>query len=619
MRKLIFVLSFLAICAVSNAQQLGGYLYLQNQASPPAPLTGTGLLYFDSNNNFNVTGSTGSLVPGVFSGISVNQTPTLGDIADFSEATAGIGTITVTSTGTTVSGTGTKFSRTFHVGDAIYANSETHTVATISSDTAMTTDAWTNAFGPGSYTTAGIQKVQLSGAGTFLFNSTSPSLGITSLIQDASTYSNTPYQGIRILPTITDTTGVSYSSVGALAQPTYVITTSPTATNIVGGQFQALIGSGNTQNLTGITSGLLGGITADAGSAGTLTSGYGVRSAVGASSSTMVLTSGYGFGVSTFGFTGSASITNGASFASVMPTGNITNYTGLLLGTVTIPSGNFGIYDSTGYPWHDGGSLSVASTVTVPEVDVTAGGPANNGSIYGLAGSGLALQMRTGTGNDFIIVTPNAASTFLSVPTGTRDAIWGSTTASTAYNNGGAQFKGGVGISGNLFSNGNSTFTGSITGNNLVSTVATGTAPLIVSSTTNVANLNASSVSGATYATGTWTPVANSFTNVGGAPTLSGTYSKIGNIVTICITITPVTSFTTVAGTSNVTGLPYPMLTTAGFYMVCPNPNTSGSQTGINGAFYGVSNSGSNQLTAGSGVTFTSPISGTASYITSTP
>jgi len=53
----------------------------------------------------------------------------------------GAGTIAVTAS-TTVTGTGTKFT-SLSVGDKIIASGETHTVATITSDTALTTDAWT--------------------------------------------------------------------------------------------------------------------------------------------------------------------------------------------------------------------------------------------------------------------------------------------------------------------------------------------------------------------------------------------------------------------------------------------------------------------------------------------
>jgi hypothetical protein len=55
-------------------------------------------------------------------------------------------------------------------------------------------------------------------------------------------------------------------------------------------------------------------------------------------------------------------------------------------------------------------------------------------------------------------------------------------------------------VSGGTFSGTTFTGTGLVKGNQLQSTVATGTAPLIVASTTNVANLNASSLNGATFA-----------------------------------------------------------------------------------------------------------------------
>lgn len=52
---------------------------------------------------------------------------------------------TITSAGTTVTGTGTRFLSTFIVGDAIYANMQVRTVTAIASDTSLTTDT---AFSP---------------------------------------------------------------------------------------------------------------------------------------------------------------------------------------------------------------------------------------------------------------------------------------------------------------------------------------------------------------------------------------------------------------------------------------------------------------------------------------
>ena len=76
---------------------------------------------------------------------------------------------------------------------------------------------------------------------------------------------------------------------------------------------------------------------------------------------------------------------------------------------------------------------------------------------------------------------------------------------------------------------------GNLTGNVIVSTVSTGTAPLTVSSTTNVANLNASSLAGATFAApgaiGGGTPSTGTFTTLSGT---TSTTSPLYNTTTNC-------------------------------------------------------------------------------------
>jgi len=81
-----------------------------------------------------------------------------------------------------------------------------------------------------------------------------------------------------------------------------------------------------------------------------------------------------------------------------------------------------------------------------------------------------------------------------------------------------------------LWSTSGLTMSGNIqTNSQLVSTVATGTAPLVVSSTTNVANLNASSLNGATFAApgaiGGTTPSSGAFTSI------SATGNNSGNVL----------------------------------------------------------------------------------------
>jgi len=58
------------------------------------------------------------------------------------------------------------------------------------------------------------------------------------------------------------------------------------------------------------------------------------------------------------------------------------------------------------------------------------------------------------------------------------------------------------------------------------------------------------------YSEGTWTPVATSLTNVGGAPTLTGTYTRLGRLVRFNIKIVPVTNTSSTAGTTKIT-LPF--------------------------------------------------------------
>jgi hypothetical protein len=59
------------------------------------------------------------------------------------------------------------------------------------------------------------------------------------------------------------------------------------------------------------------------------------------------------------------------------------------------------------------------------------------------------------------------------------------------------------------------------------------------------------------YEEGTWTPVLNSFTNTGGR-TLTGRYTKIGNMVTIVVSISTGTqTLTSTANTSYISGLPF--------------------------------------------------------------
>jgi hypothetical protein len=109
------------------------------------------------------------------------------------------------------------------------------------------------------------------------------------------------------------------------------------------------------------------------------------------------------------------------------------------------------------------------------------------------------------------------------------------------------------------------------TGEQIVSTLATGTAPLSVASTTNVANLNASSLNGATFAApgaiGGTTPAAGTFTTLtantnlsinGGTALTTTNQTGTGNLVlaTSPTLVTPALGTPSALVLTNATGLP---------------------------------------------------------------
>lgn len=67
------------------------------------------------------------------------------------------GTVTVVGTSPTVTGSGTMFINTFRPGDTITANSETHTITSVNSNTSLTTDVWTGSASAQTYTTTNLK------------------------------------------------------------------------------------------------------------------------------------------------------------------------------------------------------------------------------------------------------------------------------------------------------------------------------------------------------------------------------------------------------------------------------------------------------------------------------
>lgn len=98
-----------------------------------AAQTGTGSTFVVQNSP-NLTGQVG--IGGTNPGTSQVQ---------ITSPTTVTGTLTNSAAGTAITGTSTLFLTEFHIGDTITMNAETQTITGITSDTAMTTTAWTGA------------------------------------------------------------------------------------------------------------------------------------------------------------------------------------------------------------------------------------------------------------------------------------------------------------------------------------------------------------------------------------------------------------------------------------------------------------------------------------------
>jgi len=90
------------------------------------------------------------------------------------QSTAGVGTVSVGAGGTAWTGVGTQFLNTFKVGDTITSEGQTLTIATISSNTALTTNAVGAAISGKAYTLAGGTRFSVLGNGNVGIGTTNP-------------------------------------------------------------------------------------------------------------------------------------------------------------------------------------------------------------------------------------------------------------------------------------------------------------------------------------------------------------------------------------------------------------------------------------------------------------
>lgn len=183
-----------------------------------------------------------------------------------------------------------------------------------------------------------------------------------------------------------------------------------------------------------------------------------------------------------------------------------------------------------------------AGSVTIGTTTITSG--ATNSILYQNGASPAGTIGEITTANNGVLVTSAAGVPSISstLPTAVQSNIVQLGTQAAALAMGGQNITG----------------AGTITGTQITSTISTGTAPLVVASTTNVPNLNASSLNGATFASpgsiGSGTAAAGAFTTLSASSTVSGTgfSTYLASPPAIGGTAAAAGTFTTLKATGNV-------------------------------------------------------------------
>lgn len=422
--------------------------------------------------------------------------------------------------------------------------------------------------------TAGITNANLANssltvtAGTGLNGGGSVSLGGLTTISLPATGTAGTYGSALNIPIITTdaqgrVTGVVNTAISGL-----------TASNLAAGDFSSKINSGTysinisgnaatSTNATNFTGSLAGDVTGTQGStvvgkingavlgtttatSGNLLIGSGTQWVTKALSGDGTLSAG---GVLTLKNTGTAGTYGTALVIPVITTdaqGRITSVTNTTISGLTNSnlSGTAGITNA---------NLANSS------VTVNTSGPLSGGGSTSLGAVGLTLSCPTclvSGGSLFTAASTSGSNSTISQG-GTLTLAAG--TNLTTTNNGSGQIT--------FATVTNPSFSGQIT-----STVSTGTAPLVIASTTNVANLNASSLNGATFAApgaiGSGTPSTGAFTTLSSTGT-----SNIGQGTGV-VTVNS-------SGALNLTGAAASTLTTGANTLTLTSSNFNVASTGV--------------------------------------
>lgn len=264
---------------------------------------------------------------------------------------------------------------------------------------------------------------------------------------------------------------------------------------------------------------------------------------------------------------GALSVTYGTA-ASTAAQGNDSRITGAL-SAATAASTYAPLVATAASVSTTGGTTNLTSTQYNNPILLVTGTLASNATLV-VPNTGL-WTVTNGTSGAFTLTVKTASGTGVTVAQGYADTVIANGT-NVLYADNDLSY-GPVIVGGSI----NNTTIGATTATTvrcttLTSTQATGTAPFTVSSTTNVANLNASSLNGATFAApgsiGSTTPGSGAFT----------TFSASGQITS---TATTGTAPFVVASTTNVANLNASSLSGATF----ASPGSIGSTTPGSGAF----------------------------------
>lgn len=271
------------------------------------------------------------------------SSPTLGNIFEIGQNTAGIGTISVTAAGNTATGTSTAFLSTFSIGDQITVNGETHYVQQVASNTSLTiADTWTNTFS-GVYTLAGGTKFKIGINGAIAMGSNT--VGANNKYNFSTLYG--------------DFGGSSQAITNINSSPFVALTIADFSGSLRGIVSSPVILGTNTKNWTNASAlvGFRNQPTIQSGATGTIAGAIAQSAAVVNSSATATVTNGIGYYISSV----SGVMTNAAGivFANIT---NATNNSQIVLGQTTIPTGNWGIYNANTYDNYFAGSLGIGQT-----------------------------------------------------------------------------------------------------------------------------------------------------------------------------------------------------------------------------------------------------------------